>query len=255
MSKKKNIDKILNKQKRNYVDGINRNIPFDSDQYVHYHIDQQPLSSVPYKGYSHDDRDDKIKYIQAVQNEAPLSNVFDKPRLTPEYIDLMKKRLEETEEIDFERYVLNLLPGDQIAAQQLLQSEFPNIIQSREDTIDTYCEFLKSMCSIALRGIQTKDDMFLVYNLQTGRVNLPPGILASIFNMDIDSINQPPVLGRGMFNPKKYRRLANRKDYELTKIPYPYNIDSSGQFIANNTGIKIKNIDNVNLLKTNIGGI
>lgn len=232
------IDGILKKQRNDYSSGIERNIPFNSEDLVTYETtNENPLSRIPAKVFSDDTRADKLEYIKEIQKDK-LGKVFEKPRLSDEWLDFVQSRLKEHENLDFERFILEYLPRDDVGAQQILQQEFPEIIRIREETIDKYTEFLQRLVEISLREPQTRDDFYLMYNIRKGNIKIPPGILGSLFNINMegDEISRDIDVGRGIYNPRRFRRLAKvRPEISIPNVPFPFYIDVSGNIVPTKT--------------------
>jgi len=127
----------------NYSQRIQDQIPFNEDEYTSLNVPDMPLTYVPIKGYPYDKRDDKIVYTEKILTDPNLKGVFQKPRLTPEYVDLYEKRLKEQVDLDYERYVFSTLDPTNPYSLKLLDDQYPEFIGKREKSIDDYCEFLK----------------------------------------------------------------------------------------------------------------
>jgi len=221
---------------KDYGGLIERNIPFDNSSYTIPRVPDYPFTNVPVPKYQYNKTDDDIAFLNKLYKKMPeFRDIFDKKRIGQPEIELLKQRLQERENIDFEQFILKVLKPDDPYTLEILDKNFPDIISSRERSIDEYAEFLKKLTQIAVRGLETEDDYALLYNIVTGKIALPPGILGNIFNIEggFEGFNQeddPINYKRGMFNPRKYRLLKDRKEFKIPNSPFPFTIDRTGTF-------------------------
>ncbi len=244
---------------KDYGGLIERNIPFDNRSYTIPRVDNYPFTNVPVPKYKYNKTDDDIAFLDKLYNKMPeFRNVFDKKRISQSEIELLKQRLQERENIDFEQFILKVLKPDDPYTLEILDKNFPDIISSRERSIEEYAEFLKKLTQVAVRGLESEDDYALLYNIKTGKVSLPPGILGNIFNIQggVSGFNNedPYNYKRGMFNPRKYMVLKDRVEFNIPNSPFPFTIDVSGAFSITdkNPEVTAPYLDNMNNYLTNL---
>lgn len=212
---------------------IEKTVPFDPNEKQTPVVEGYPFTQVPVTKHPYDERDDEIKLLEQITKDDIMGGeggIFERKRLSQREVSLYRKRLEEQQEVDFEKFILNVLPSNDPYTLEILDKQFPEIIRSREKSIDEYCDFLKKLTQIALRGLQTKEDWALMYNIQTGRISIPPNIIANIFNLQLQN-GQPTLdnMKRGLFNPRKHTQMKGRStQLTIPNCPFPLIINEDG---------------------------
>lgn len=222
-----------------YQNLIEKNIPFGNKVYTTNIVENYPFTNVPDVKFEYNPVQDDMSFYRDMYNQEGIKDVYEKKRLTEKEVNLLVQRAKEQENIDFEQFVLKFLKPDDPYTLEVINKNFPEFIERRERTIEEFVTLLKRVTTIAVRGVKDKDDIALLYNIKEGKIKLPAGILSSIFNMGGGHVfgGEDPIVGRGIFNPLKYKRLESRPEYHIPSYPFPMTIGANGIEFKNKDGM------------------
>lgn len=143
-----------------------------------------------------------------------------KVEATDEDFKWLAKKAAQREEADFQRYFAQEFDKMDPARKKVARELFPAFYAQREALLKDEVKLLEKIARIKLRGIQTYEDLFLQYMLDTGRLDTTP--LQSLLYPEktIDKAKQAKFK-RGLLNP--WRVYGD--------VPLP-NTDGKDQFEA-----------------------
>lgn len=148
--------------------------------------------------------------------------LMDKDGMTPfgqvYYDDKVGRWLERkaavSEAANFDRYFAQNFNKNDLASRQFAQKINPDFYQQREREMNERAEMVVKLKGIQLRGPQSKEDLFMLWLIESGRVRLPkdwdrigPGFTGS----DADLVRE-----KGAFNKENYARGLIRLPLFLT---------------------------------------
>lgn len=123
---------------------------------------------------------------------------------TNEFFRMEKKR-QQTQLVDYNRFAANYFDLKNPAVASFAYGIMPELLQEREQQIDQVAEIQAKIAKIRLRGVQSKEDMGLVYGLKTGNLEPPQGAVYQPSAWYPGTTVQS-AFNRGIFSPRRYTR-------------------------------------------------
>jgi hypothetical protein len=103
----------------------------------------------------------------------------------------------------FKQFVENSLPRGTPWAKDYFDRIWPGWYQSKQDIINSKMGLINKFIDMSIRGVQNMEDLELLFDLYTGKIELPTNfteLVQGTKNNEID-YNQ---FASGFFNPKRY---------------------------------------------------
>jgi len=138
---------------------------------------------------------------------APLQFV---ETVTDEDVQVAENRDKEIDLFNFETWLTSIYDPKDPNLARLLTEMYPEYFQKRLDALENRMDMARRIAKIKLMGPRDRDDLWLLYNLQQGRV-------PHYDNLDPDSGENRGDIRRGLFNPKKWALAADPTG--TTEIP------------------------------------
>lgn len=115
-------------------------------------------------------------------------------------IDYLLKKKEARALLDFKQFVEDSIPRGTPWAKDYFEKIMPGWYQSKIDIINEKMDIVQKFIEISIKGPQSIDDMFLLYQIYQGNIAIPTS-----FENLIHGTTQPPaVFHAGLFNPKRF---------------------------------------------------
>jgi len=100
----------------------------------------------------------------------------------------------------FESFVASYFDLSDPATAKLVEDMMPEYYEKRQESIEHQAELQKQLALIDLRGVKTKQDLMVLYLLQTGAIPMPNGALFEPKKWSMDNKD----FTRGILNPRRY---------------------------------------------------
>jgi hypothetical protein len=147
------------------------------------------------------ERDQFLKELQTGENAERLQKTggiipYTDATATAEQLAWRKRREDETDLYHFESWLSSIFDPRDPNMSRLIKEMYPAYFEGREALIDKQADLQKKAAKISLLGPQSKEDLFFLYNVQLGRVQIP----AHALHMPEDTYKD---MARGYLNPHK----------------------------------------------------
>lgn len=141
------------------------------------------------------------KAREEILSSAP-NNFFGSFQLGKSDLDYMLRKKDAQEMVRFKQFVEDSIPRGTPWAKEFFEKIMPGWYQSKIDIINEKMGIVQRFVDITIRGPQTIDDMFLLYQIYQGRIALPT-TFANLIRPD-DQGRDHDQFSSGLFNPKRY---------------------------------------------------
>ena len=146
---------------------------------------------------------DDEKRLRLVQDYSKTLNVSGLPSLyqpTEDDVNVLLRKDQEKELLNFEAFLQNYFDLSNPIHQKLVREIYPNYFERRLEVIRENLNIQEKIAKLKLLGPQTKEDIFFVYALLNGDIQVPN---EAVFNLDKgDSTDNQ--YKRGFFNYKRW---------------------------------------------------
>lgn len=128
---------------------------------------------------------------------------------TPQFVigdremDYLMKKKEARALLDFKQFVEDSIPRGTPWAKEYFEKIMPGWYQSKIDIINNKLDIVQKFIEITIRGPQSIDDMFLLYQIYQGNITIP----ANFQDLVTGGASQTVATNRfhsGLFNPKRF---------------------------------------------------
>jgi hypothetical protein len=90
----------------------------------------------------------------------------------------------------------------------------PDYFERREEQIEEVADLQKRIAKLRLYGPRSKDDLFLIYMIASGKLKVPSGAIWDPSNW-YANLGGTDQFARGLFNPRRYVKAPGRPaDYQ-----------------------------------------
>lgn len=152
-------------------------------------------------------------------------------------VEYLLRKKDAQEMVRFKQFVEDSIPRGTPWAKDFFEKIMPGWYQSKIDIINEKMGIVQRFVDITVRGPQTIDDMFLLYQIYQGRVTLPTNF-ADLIRPDTQGVDHPQF-SSGLFNPKRYltsTSMASRRNQDfMANFAIP-GIDIKGAAHGQQTG-------------------
>lgn len=156
-------------------------------------------------------------------------------QLGPKDVQYLLNKKEAQEAVRFKQFVEDSIPRGTPWAKDFFEKIMPGWYQSKIDVVNEKLDIIQRLISITIHGPQSIDDMALLYQIYTGRIEIPQN-----FEQLIKPASQGLSIGQfksGLFNPKRYVAweifVSKRNQEYMANFAIP-GIDPKG---AGNAGV------------------
>lgn len=157
--------------------------------------------------------------------------------MTDKDIDYFLRKKDTQELVRFKQFVEDSIPRGTPWAKEFFEKIMPGWYQSKVDIINEKMDIIKKFIDITVRGPQTIDDMFLLYQIYQGRITIPANF-SDVIRPATQGVDVPNFYS-GLFNPKRYLTVANvmaRRNQEFMSSFVIPGIDMKGVAYGTATG-------------------
>lgn len=152
------------------------------------------------------DDSEKDSYVEW-KRSAPEA-IYGQKRLEKEDYEYEKSKAQNYEYAQWLNWAETYFDMRDPAQQRIVEKMMPEYFESREKQIDEVADLQKKIAYLRLHGPRTKEDMFLIYMIYTGKLKVPKGaIWAPDQWYEGENGND---LNRGLFNPHRFSAGAGR---------------------------------------------
>lgn len=120
---------------------------------------------------------------------------------TEDDINVLLRKDQEKELLNFETFIQEYFDLSNPIHQKLVRELYPNYFERRLDVIRETLSLQERLAKIKLLGMQTKEDVFFVYGLMNGDIQIPEQV---VFNLDKKQADGADNFSRGFLNFKKW---------------------------------------------------
>lgn len=128
-------------------------------------------------------------------------------QITDKDIDYLQRKEEAQQLLRFKSFVEDSIPRGTPWAKEYFEKIMPGWYQSKIDIINDKLGIIQRFVEITIRGPQSIDDMFLLYNLYQGNIALPANFADLIRNAATEGATDREF-HCGLFNPRKYMKTS-----------------------------------------------
>lgn len=164
----------------------------------------------PARYFEEDPRDDyyeaKKAVTSAVQGNAPsaLKLGTDVP-VTDRDIDYLLDQRTKEEKYNFDKWKYTTYqPGSDPIRIKYFEKIDPGFFKERESQIDHDLDLVKRLALLSLNGVQSEDDVILMYGINMGKVAVPNWKVHFPLEAVGDDIDLRGSVTQGFFNPRRY---------------------------------------------------
>jgi hypothetical protein len=112
----------------------------------------------------------------------------------------------------------------------------PDYFERREEQIEEVADLQKRIAKLRLYGPRSKDDLFLIYMIHAGKLQVPSGAIWDPNSWYTDE-QKKDNFSRGLFNPRRYVSAPGRKGPYEDRWANGNPADKYGAFGANYFGM------------------
>jgi hypothetical protein len=186
----RNPKPLNTKRGRNDINDLLNSIDYpDYDDYVSYDTKSgHDISRIPKAHYKPRKEEDIISKYRELQDISGSTGVF--KGLDPsQFVDYVKVRGEEQEELQFEKYLLESVDPTNKYEVDRMYNLFPEIAQSRENTLKRQKEKYAQLIHMWIYGVssdrdQGRKDMALGFKIDTGQEKFSGAVLEKLLGID-----------------------------------------------------------------------
>lgn len=120
---------------------------------------------------------------------------------TEDDINVLLRKDQEKELLNFETFIQEYFDLSNPIHQKLVRELYPNYFERRLDVIRETLSLQERLAKIKLLGMQTKEDVFFVYGLMNGDIQIPEQV---VFKLDAKQADGGDNFARGFLNFKKW---------------------------------------------------
>lgn len=137
-------------------------------------------------------------------------------QLGPKDVQYLLNKKEAQEAVRFKQFVEDSIPRGTPWAKEFFEKIMPGWYQSKIDVINDKLSIVQKLTSITIHGPQTIDDMALLYQVYSGRIDIPQNF-EELIRPDSQGL-QIEEFKSGLFNPKRFVR----RDFLISKRNQEY---------------------------------
>jgi len=126
---------------------------------------------------------------------------------TEDDINVLLRKDQEKELLNFETFIQEYFDLSNPIHQKLVRELYPNYFERRLDVIRETLSLQERIAKIKLLGMQTKEDVFFVYGLMNGDIQIPEQV---VFNLDGRQPDPDGNFARGFLNAKKWAKKTEK---------------------------------------------
>lgn len=123
-------------------------------------------------------------------------------------MDYLMKKKEARALLDFKQFVEDSIPRGTPWAKEYFEKIMPGWYQSKIDIINNKLDIVQKFIEITIRGPQSIDDMFLLYQIYQGNIKIPVNFSDLITGGDagggLGQTVNTAQFHSGLFNPKRF---------------------------------------------------
>lgn len=196
--------------------------------------------------YYPDDKEKDTYYQTKLQAAQRLQTAGVTPQypITDDYTKYLIAKKDAQEMANFKLFCETSIPRGTPWARDFFEKIMPGWYQSKVDIINEKIDIMKRLMDMTVKGVQSIDDMFILWNLSTGRVGIPANFQDLMRGADDVSEVEVDVFTSGLFNPSRWANDQTRRLSEHNR-----------KYLANLTinGVDMKglvaraNVDGVNI--------
>lgn len=223
-------------------DGLSQTLPQQSDE------------EYPVKLYAPDQYDTMVQMKRdLIGSDRGDKTPFGQATLTTDDLQWMARKRAQMTAAEFKIFVAGLYNSHDPAQQALLKKVYPELLDEQKAIIEERAELCKRLAIMRLHGgPQDKDDLRLLFALNSGAISLPQGDLwrPTSWNptptVGSSGTSTASMIARGIFSPQ----LGYRKNVtDTTKIPF----DALSGIMGGSSNIQGGDSRTLNSIKTNAG--
>ena len=190
----------------------------------------------PARYYERDDRDDRMKMKQIVtkgitdgsMDVENLPMIGNNVPVTDSDIQYLLDQRTKEEKFQFDRWKYqSFKPGTDPVRLQYFQKIDPQFFKEREREIDKDFDLVEKLALLVLNGVESEDDVMLLYAMSTGKVKEPYWKIYFPYSWlakdgDLTDFGKNKQMRQGYFNPRQY---ASERTKEPLMDPNIYKAD------------------------------
>lgn len=160
-------------------------------------------ATFPARYYQPQDKDDHLLIKDALTHERPWRPA----PITDEDVEYVRRKRDAMESEKLETWFAKTWKADSSnpTMQRWAQGIYPEFFSKREETINAAAELQKKAALLKLYGPRSKEDIEMLYALQSGYLKLPDQPIHKLTGQDRTDRFQ-----RGMFSPRNTKILNTR---------------------------------------------
>lgn len=187
------------------------------------------LTHPAYPSYQWPDQQELDQRMQMKARMQDTGSPFGYMVATDRDVDYMINKKNAQELVKFKYFVERTIPRGTPWAKEYFEKIMPGWYQDRLDVINEKIDIVRRYVDISVRGPQSIDDMFLIYQLATGRITLPANF-QDLIRPETQSL-QPKRYVSGLFSPlrwtEKSKALSDANLVNMANLGIP-GIDLKG---------------------------
>lgn len=145
------------------------------------------------------DRDTRLRLKQEYITEHG-GKFLGKAQLNDSDLKVVEDIEKQKQENSFESFVASYFDMNDPATAKLVEDMMPEYYEKRQESIEHQAELQKQLALIDLRGPKSKQDLMVLYLVNTGAIPLPRGALFEPHKWGMDNKD----FTRGILNPRRY---------------------------------------------------
>lgn len=175
--------------------------------------------------YYPDDKEKDTFYNEKLKATTEL-NARDVPsefQVTDDFIRYRLGKKDAKELANFKLFVETAIPRGSPWAREFFEKIMPGWYQSKIDIVHEKVEIIKRFMDMSIKGVQSIEDMMLLWMVYHGKIELPANI-PDILTGGATQTQAVNLFGAGLFNPSRWvdegpqKRLAERNRRQLANI-------------------------------------
>lgn len=141
-------------------------------------------------------------YDDYVERKVNAPEALGYKMLSDKDLEWMKEKEENIQFAEFENWCATYFDMKDPAIARLVEEMLPEFFKRREAVIEEVAELQKRIAYLRLHGPKSKDDLFLVYMLNNGKLKVPQGAVWDPENW-YPGQKDDKNFARGLFNPHR----------------------------------------------------
>lgn len=189
------------------------------------------VTHIPVQRYAANAAEEKIAAMREIHDQAPTG--FFEGMDIKELLPYFQTRVKEDEDLRFEEFVMKTIDPSNAYEIDWALNNFSSIWDKYDQEIESNAQLLEHVCLLLLRGVQTPQDIYLVYLIGTGKINVDLNAVVKLLEIDEASIQQArQARAQGYLNSYDKRRLTEKPgDIKVLNFAQPFTIvmDNNGK--------------------------